>query len=161
MLATAPATGRYRAASNPGAVDLPFILEHVALGVLGLDAETLRAVRNIGESNIGVFRDRNAAFHRKHQIVVLPYPQFIDEEGRNIELRDLIHLQTGIVRVADHDLGFASAARWTLAGLCELPEPHLAELAFCFLDVLGSRSRAAAGRLHIGFCHVELAVAQL
>ena len=41
--------------SNPGIVDLPFVLEHVALGVLGLEAETLRAVRDIGESNGGIF----------------------------------------------------------------------------------------------------------
>jgi len=76
---------------NPGQVaphqipepsDLPFVLKHVAFGVPGLDAETLCTVRNKGESNIGIFRNRNAAFHRQNQAVILPQPQFIDEEGR-------------------------------------------------------------------------------
>ena len=31
-------------ASNPGILDLPFVLEDVAVGVLGLGAETLRGI---------------------------------------------------------------------------------------------------------------------
>src|SRR6185295_2494147 len=121
-----PQAGRGKGASNAGALDLPFVLEYVALGVLGLDAETLRAVRDIAEPDIRILGNRNSAFHRQHQAVVLPHPQFVDEEGRNIELRDLVHLQAGIVRMTDHDLGFARPAYRPLAGLGKLPEAHLA-----------------------------------
>ena len=57
----------------------------------------------------------------------------------------LIHLQTGIVRMSDHDLGLADAACRTLAGFFELPQSHLAESGFCFLGVLGGWSRTSAG----------------
>ena len=37
--------------------------------------------------------------------------QLVDEEGGNIELRDLVHLQARIVGMADHELRLADAAR--------------------------------------------------
>ena len=60
----------------------------------------------------------------------------------------------------DHDLGLMRAAGGAFAGFSELPVAHLAEPALGFVGVLGSRRRAAAGRLHIGLGHVEFAVTE-
>ena len=65
--------------------------------------------------------------------------QLVDEERWNIELRDLIHLQAGIIRMTDHDLRLARAAGRTFAGLCELPVTHLAQTVRGFVgDALPS-----------------------
>src|SRR5215813_14484436 len=87
--------------------------------------------------------------------------QFIHKEGRYVEMSDLVHLQPGIVGMADHHLRLARAAGWPLIGASELPVLHLAEPRLGFLDILARRRRAAAGGLHIGLDHVELAVAEL
>ena len=47
------------------------------------------------------------------------------------------------------------------SGLGELPVAHLAQPVLGFFGVLGGRRRAAAGGLHIGLDHIELAVAEL
>src|SRR5947209_10680978 len=131
-------------ASSAGAFDLPLMFEYVTLGVLGLDAEMLRTVRHVSKFNIRVLGNRNSAFHREHQTVVLPDPQFIDEESRNIQLRDLVHLQARIVRMTHHDLRFARPAYRSLRRFGKLPEAHLSQTGLGFLDILGSRSRTAA-----------------
>ena len=46
-----------RLGSNPGIVDLPFALEDVSLGILCLGAEIFRAIRDVGEPDIGIFRN--------------------------------------------------------------------------------------------------------
>ncbi len=77
-------------ASHTGVLDVPFLLEHVAFGIPGHGAEALRTIRNIGEADIGIFRNRDPAFHRQHQTVVLPQPQFVDEEGLNWDQSSLM-----------------------------------------------------------------------
>jgi hypothetical protein len=34
----------------------------------------------VGESDLGILRNRNSALHRQNQPVVLPHPQFIDDD---------------------------------------------------------------------------------
>ena len=61
LSAAAPCRFRqYRAASNAWVLDLPFVLEDVTLGVFGLDANALCAIRHIGEANVGIFRNGNS-----------------------------------------------------------------------------------------------------
>src|SRR3954466_1045598 len=72
--------------SNAGAFDLPLVAEDVALRVLCLDTDALRAIGDVGEPDIRILGDGNPALHRQHQAFVLPDPQFVDEEGWNIEL---------------------------------------------------------------------------
>ena len=75
-------------------------------------------------------------------------------------MRDLVHLQAGIVGMTDHDLSFTRAAGRSLIVPAELPVFHLAEPVAGFFRILTGRRRAAAGRLHIGLDHVKLAVAE-
>src|SRR6516165_5986305 len=106
----------------------PFALEYVAAGVGRLDPEGGRAVREVVEADIWVLRDRNAALHCEHELVTLPDPQIPYEKRRNIKQRDLVALQPRIVRMTDHDLGFALPARRAVTRFGELPKAHLPKI---------------------------------
>ena len=72
-------------------------------------------------------------------------------------MRDLVHLQAGIVRMADHDLGFARAACSGLSpGVANCLNRIWPSLPFASSSILGGRSRATAGGLHVGLHHIEL-----
>src|SRR3984885_4974884 len=81
-------------------LDAPFIPEHLLAGIDGFDTELGRAIGRVIETDVGVFRYRDAAIHRQHQIVALPDLEVVDEERRYVEPRALFHLQSRILRVA-------------------------------------------------------------
>ncbi len=130
------------------------------VGVLGLGPNLPGGAGTVSETDIRVFRDRDTAVHGQDQLVVLPDAQIVDEERRDIEMGDLIHLQAGIVGMPDHQLGLAGAAGEGIPGFCKLSETHLAEPAVRFVRILGCWGGTAARCLHIGLGHVKLAVAQ-
>src|SRR5579864_4129756 len=103
----------------------PFAFEYMAAGVGRLDPKGAGAIREIAEADIWVLRDRNAALHSEHELVALPDPQIPHEKGRDVKQRDLVTLQARIVRMTDHDLGFAQAARRAVTRSGELPKAHL------------------------------------
>ena len=72
---------------------------------------------------------------------------------------DLIHLQAGIVGVAQHEQGIA-LPRGHIALGREFAEAHLAHGRLGLVEPLGGGGGAAAGRLDIFFDGVKLAVAQ-
>src|SRR5947208_12783251 len=60
--------------SSPRLLHVPLVPEHVSVCVLGFRAKAPGAVGHIREAQIGIFRDRDAAFHREHGAVVLRQP---------------------------------------------------------------------------------------
>src|SRR5580700_7303790 len=139
----------------------PFAFEYVAAGVGRFDPKGARAVRQVAEADIWILRDRNAARHCQHQLVTLEDPQIPYEKCRDVKQCDLVALQARIVRMTDHDLRFAQAARGAVTRSDELPKTHLPEIGAGLIGILRSRRRTAARSLHEGRHNVELPVAQL
>src|SRR6185503_11541119 len=94
-------------------------------------------------------------------LIALPDLHLMDEIGRRVEARNLIHLQSGIVRMTDHELSVAQVDCSAVGGAGELPKPQLTQARLRLVRALAGRSRATARSLYVGFDRVKHPVAEL
>src|ERR1700733_11180574 len=96
---------QFSAISRPVARRGPGAREPLARRVLGLDAKFLGAIGFVGEAEVRIFRDRYAGRHRENEILSLVDRKLVDVARRRVKPGHLIHLQPGIVGMADHEKG--------------------------------------------------------
>src|SRR5580704_17355432 len=93
-LCPAPTTLTSRFGYLAGRLGGPLAPEDMALRINRLGAEGRCAISSIGESKVWILRDRYASLHFQQKLIALPETQFVHDEKGNIEVSDLVALQS-------------------------------------------------------------------